>query len=393
MKVGILTSHAPYNFGANLQAYSSQKYFESKGYEVKDINYETGAKSSSAISKEQEEAHRYFSQQVLNVTRPVRTGEEIYDVIKEEGFDVVAIGSDAVWNKRDRKRLKVFYAKWLWGTELERRVRVIALSPAFMGRDYQDLNKEERESFKSGLLKFHSINTRDNWTRDVVNKEIIGANYIKDVNPDPVFLLDRLCNTEWDNKDCNLCSKGYYVLSLPQNYFQQLSWLKRKWLARLKKEINRRGYKMVELPIPDGYSGYEGFDYVVKYPIDPLQWFLWLKNAKGFIGLRFHAVVSCISAGTPFFSLDSYALLSRRQRILNLLGYHKKDREWAYKSTIRNIIEGSGLESYRNNGAQIYTINPRVLMERMENFPEEKLLAFRDEKIRLFEGNMLKALN
>ena len=150
---------------------------------------------------------------------------------------------------------------------------------------------------------------------------------------------------------------------------------------------------MVELPTPDGYSGYDGFDYVVKYPIDPLQWYLWIKNAKGFIGLRFHAVVSSISAGTPFFSLDSYALLNRWQRTLNLFGYHKKDREWGYKSKIKNIIEGSGLEAYRMNSAQIYTMNPRKIINMMERVTKEQILAFRDEKIRLFETNIKKALS
>ena len=217
---------------------------------------------------------------------------------------VIAVGSDAIWSKRNRKRLEVFYCKWLWGTDLEDKVRVIALSPAFMGNDYLDLTTEQRENFKAGLLKFHTVNTRDEWTRNVINRDIMGMDYIMETNPDPVFLLNKLCDAEWDKRDSNLDSKGYYIISLPNNYFRQLGWLKRKWLSALKREINQRGYKMVELPTPDGYSGYDGFDYVVKYPIDPLQWYLWIKNAKGFIGLRFHAVVSSISAGTPFFSLE-----------------------------------------------------------------------------------------
>lgn len=392
MKIGILTYHTPCNFGANLQAYASSNFFVRLGHTVKIINYIEELSYTESCPREQTEAHRCFSQEVLKVTRPVSSGEGVYEVLKEEKFDVIAIGSDAVWSKRNRKRLEVFYCKWLWGTDMENKVRVIALSPAFMGNDYHDLTDEERDNFKSGLLKFHSINTRDEWTRDVVNRDIIGGYYIKEINPDPVFLLDKLCDAVWDKRDSNFDAKGYYIISLPNNYFQQLGWLKRKWLSALKKEINRRGYKMVELPIPNGYCGYDGFDYVVKYPIDPLQWYLWIKNAKGFIGLRFHAVVSCLSAGTPFFSLDSYALLNWWQRALNLLGYHKKDREWGYKSKIKNLIEGSGLESYRMNGAQAYTMNPREIIEMMEKVPKEQILAFRDEKIRLFEANINNAL-
>lgn len=393
MKIGILTYHTPCNFGANLQAYCSSKYFESLGHTAKIINYTANEAATGKNLTEQEKAHRHFSQEVLHVTRPVSSGEEVYNVVKEEQFDVIAVGSDAIWSKRNRKRLEVFYCKWLWGTDLEDKVRVIALSPAFMGNDYHDLTDEERNNFKSGLLKFHSINTRDEWTRRVINRDIIGSDYIRETNPDPVFLLDKLYEAEWDKRDSNLDSKGYYIISLPNNYFRQLGWLKRKWLSALKREISQRGYKMVELPTPDGYSGYDGFDFVVKYPIDPLQWYLWIKNAKGFIGLRFHAVVSSISAGTPFFSLDSYALLNWWQRTLNLFGYHKKDREWGYKSKIKNIIEGSGLEAYRMNSTQVYTMNPRKIINMMERVTKEQILAFRDEKIRLFETNIKKALS
>lgn len=393
MKIGILTYHTPSNFGANLQAYCSSKYFESLGHTAKIINYTVNKTATDKNLTEQEKAHRHFSQEVLNVTRPVSSGEEVYDVVKEEQFDVIAVGSDAIWSKGNKIRLEVFYCKWLWGTDLEDKVRVIALSPAFMGNDYHDLTVEQRENFKLGLMKFHSINTRDEWTRTAINRDIIGSDYIKEINPDPVFLLNELCDVEWDKRDSNLDAKGYYIISLPNNYFQQLGWVKRKWLSALKREINQRGYKMVELPIPEGYSGFDGFDYVVKYPIDPLQWYLWIKNAKGFIGLRFHAVVSSISAGNPFYSLDAYPHLKWWQRTLNILGYHKKDREWGYTSKIRNVIEGSGLETYRMNGAQVYVMNPRKIINMMETVTKEQILAFRDGKIRLFETNINRALS
>ena len=39
MKIGILTYHSGYNFGANLQAFASSSYLKSLGHEVKIINY------------------------------------------------------------------------------------------------------------------------------------------------------------------------------------------------------------------------------------------------------------------------------------------------------------------------------------------------------------------
>lgn len=394
MKIGILTYHSPCNFGANLQAYASSKFFESLGYTVRVINYLPLENDNEGRNlTEQEIAHDNFSQHTLNVTRKVYSGEDVYNVVKEEQIDIVAIGSDAVWNKNNRKRLEVFYAKWLFNTELEKKVRVIALSPAFMGSDYRDLTMEERDSFKQGLLKFSAINTRDEWTKNVVNREIVGGEYIKTVNPDPVFLLDQFCDENWVHNESVIASKKYYAITLPKDYMKSMGIFKQRWLDRLKHEVNKRGYLLVELPTPEGYSGYEGFDYVVKYPIDPLQWFLWLKNAKAFVGLRFHAVVSCISSGTPFFSLDSYANLNRGQRVLNLLGYHNKDREWAYRSKIRNIIEGSGLEDYRVNGAQVNTISAKKVVRMLESFPLDKMEAYSNLMATRFKENMVNALN
>lgn len=393
MRIGILTYHNPCNFGANLQAYTSSRYFESLGHTVKVINLILdGGKPTPRCQESQNAAHHHFSQEVLKVTRPVSTGEEILQVVKEEQFDVIAIGADAVWNKKNRKRLEIFYAQWLWGTELEGKIRVIALSPAFMGNDYHDLTSTERESFRNALLKFHSINVRDTWTRDAVNRDIMGSDYIKTLNPDPVFLLHSFCDEEWQHDASQITSKQYYAVSLPKGFSQQLGSYKNQWLRKLKAEVNARGCKLVELPIPEGYSGLDGFDYIVKYPIDPLQWFLWLKNAKGFIGLRFHAVVSCISCGTPFYSFDSYSNLPKWQHYLNLLGYHKSDRSWAYKSKIRNLLEGSGLESYRRNGSQVFGLSPRKIVEKLESQSEAQILAFRDERIATFKSNMEAAL-
>ncbi|MCR4903432.1 MAG: polysaccharide pyruvyl transferase family protein [Butyrivibrio sp.] len=392
MKIGILTYHTPSNFGANLQAFASSKYFESIGHTAKIINFCLEGNGGEIVPAEQREAHRYFSQEILNVTRIVKTGEEILKVVEEEGFDVVAIGADAVWSKSNRKRLEVFHANWLWGSELEKKVRVIALSPAFMGADYHDLTPTQRQNFKNSLLKFHDINARDEWTRDAINREIIGCEYIKKINPDPVFLINSLCKKEWDKRDSQIESNKYYIVSLPKNDNMRFGFIKRLWLKRLKKELHNRGYKMVELPTPDGYSGFDDFDYIVKYPIDPMQWYLWLKNAKGFIGLRFHAIVSCFSAGTSFYSFDSYCYLPKWKRFLNLLGFHRNDHKWAYKSKIRNLLEGSGFESFRMNGAQYYTLNPIKIVEKIESVETGDIFAFRDCMIATFKSNMDQAL-
>lgn len=389
MKLGILTYHTPCNFGANLQAFASVSFFSSLGYDVKIINYiRPGDEIASYCNRVQVQGHWNFSQKKLPVTRPV-SADEIISVIEKENIDVIILGADAVWNKND---LDVYGLAWLWKSKLAQVVKVVCLSPAFMGRTYLDLPIEKREEFKKSLLKMSYVNTRDEWTKYIINKEIMGFDFISRINPDPVFLLDEFCKEKWENSNTFIQKKKYYVVSFPKNFNKKQRWIKKIWLNIFMRIVHKKGYKVVELPIPEGVSGFS-FDYSVPYPIDPLQWFLWLKNAKGFIGLRFHAIVSCISAGTPFFSLDVYGRQPLLIMCLNALGIHIFDRRTNINSKIRNLLEGSGFEKYRINGSKIHMISPFKVFGMLENQNLDELHSFKEKNVLKFYANMNEMLS
>lgn len=389
MKFGILTYHTPCNFGANLQSYTTVKFFTSLGYDVKVINYvRQGDIDANYCDNRQRTAHWYFSQSLLPVTKAVDSNH-LVSLIDEEGIDVIVLGADAIWNKNS---LEVFGMAWLWRSHLADRVKVVCLSPAFMGDTYLDLPINVRNEFRDSLLRMSYVNTRDEWTRNIVNNEIIGRDYIKVINPDPVFLLNNFCEQKWENGVSLIESKKYYIVSFPHNFIAQRCLLKKIWVKVFKYLVNRRGYKLVELPIPEGVSGLN-FDYTVPYPIDPLQWYLWLKNAKGFVGLRFHAVVSCISAGVPFFSLDIYGKSNRLARYLNAFGIHFFDRRINVSSKIRNLLEGSGLEKNRINGSKIHMVSPFKVFKMLENQNIDDLHIFKEQNVLKFRTNMKEMLS
>ncbi len=389
MKIGIFTYFNGCNFGENLQVFTSFKFFSSLGHDVWVVNYSKDGEPYPyhRYPEKQAIAHKSFAETRLKLTELV-SQDDLPKFIKDNHFDVVAFGADAVWNKRDRVDLAVYSAQWLNDVVWERPLRVIGLSPAFMGTTYSDLTEIEKDNFRKGILNFTYPNVRDEWTRDIVNKEIMGSDYIKTINPDPVFLLNELCPDKWDSIQSGIVSKNYYVMTLPNNCPALDGWLR-----RFRKEVNQRGYKLVELPLPDGESNCNEFDFKVPYPIDPLQWFLWLKNAKAFVGLRFHAVVSCISAGTPFYSLDVYGRIPRWLYYLNRLGFHKKDRVLNTQSKIRNLLEGSGLENFRMNGIYVNRLNPKSLIKKLESCDIRKIAEFRDKNVSKFKKNMDEALN
>lgn len=395
MKIGILTYHAPCNFGANLQAYCSYMFFESLGYEVKVINYlRSGDLNPTYCNSQQREAHFLFCKERLPLTEIVNESN-ILEVVVREQFDVIAIGADAVWNKGNRKDLEVFYAKWLWESPFSNKIKVICISPAFMGQSYSDLSLAEQQSFKDGLLHFTGINVRDEWTKQVINKEIIGDELIRVINPDPVFFLNDFCDDVWRN-DGKAEIKKYIVMSLPKDYAplrsNYIGLLKRLWFRRFKRIVNGNGYQLIELPMPEGRSGFV-FDYSVPYPIDPLQWFLWLKNAKGFIGLRFHAIVSCLSSETPFYSLDLYGRVPKICKTLNKLGIHKFDHRYNTSSKIRNLLDGSGLEVCRMNGPDIYLVPPMKIFKGIVTFNVSAARSFKEREVGKFKDNIFKEID
>lgn len=390
MKIGILTFHRPANFGANLQAYSSYKYLASLGHEVKVINYlrEVDLQYKNRVSQTQINAHIRFVENQLPVTREVYTVEELQSLAKEERFDLIAIGADAVW--RSPNDDCVFFAKWVFDCPELANVSVISMSAAHMGNGFMNISEQKRKSIKDCLDRFSFISTRDTWTRDMINRDIYnGENKVQTINPDPVFMLDSFNDAVWESQ--GLEAKGYYIMSLNANWNKGRNGSANlAWFKKFKAIVNAKGYKLVELPIPEGVSGMP-FDYTVPYPIDPLQWYLWLKNAKAYCGLRFHAIVSCISAGTPFFSIDSYGTCNYMTILLQKLGLYKLAARGDENSKIRNILKNSKFEEYRIDSF-INNVPAKRLFNMLERVNENGIRDLRDKFINEYANNMQQML-
>ena len=391
MKIGILTFHRPANFGANLQAYSSYRYFASIGHEVKIINYlrDVDLNYKNRVSQTQIDAHINFVESTLPITKEVYTVAELQAQVKEEKFDLIAIGADAVW--RSPEDDCIFFAKWLFDCPEIAKTPVISMSAAHMGNGFMNISDDKRQAIKDCLDKFAFISTRDTWTRDMINRDIYnGEEKINIINPDPVFMLDNLNKEVWDSQ--GLESKKYYIMSLNANWCRgKMGKNRLKWFNKFKAIVNRNGYKLVELPIPEGASGMP-FDHTIQFPIDPLQWYLWIKNAKAYCGLRFHAIVSSISAGTPFFSVDSYGTCTRITYLLQKLGLYKMAARGDENSKIRNLLKDSQFEEYRIDSF-IENIPAKRLFNMLEKVNENEIRDLRDKFIKEYVTNMQQMLH
>ena len=101
MKVGILTYHKVDNFGANLQALSTVSYFRNRGDEVYIIDWypqELDKYYIRSVSKEQREVHAQFVNKHLPLTEHCETSDDVRYIIEKYGFELIVIGSDAVFS-------------------------------------------------------------------------------------------------------------------------------------------------------------------------------------------------------------------------------------------------------------------------------------------------------
>lgn len=388
MKLGILTFHRPCNFGANLQAYTTVRYFQSLGHQVKVIDYIRKADRNYqfVVAPKQTEAHVAFLETKLPLTDQVSDEEGLQTVVRKESFDAILIGSDAVWRRPQDNN--IYFAQWLFDGPQISTIPVASISPSHMGNGFKSCSMEQIDNIRRCLEHYKYVAVRDSWTRDVINRDIFGGDsFIQNITPDPVFMLPELLNNEeWDNQ---VHSDYKYILATFDKDWAKSpkrGWLRRLWFYLFKKVVNNAGYKLIELPIPEGKSGLS-FDDCIEYPIDPIQWFLWIQNARGFIGIRFHAVVSCIACGTPFYSIDSYCDNSFKNSMLTMFGFRKIARANDQRSKISNLLLNTKFENYRT-GDCIEFENPKRVLRQILKCPKDDIQKLGDSFRARFKSNM-----
>jgi hypothetical protein len=380
LKIGILTYHGAYNFGANLQALANQRYLQALGHEVWIIDYrkELEIGDYDHVPKEQAQAHEAFLVRELHLTKRCMTRQDLQDCCREHRFDHVLVGSDAVWSIPSwwdfSEGLPVFFMDWLFEMDIAQETKVSSISVAHMGSGFGHLPQEIQDQLKAALNRFHVINVRDHWTRQAV-LDLIGPNKPVGISADPVFSLEP--PTSISRLD------GDYVLVTPSSDAFLVGWLE-----EFRALANARGIKVIELPIPDRISNMK-LDGVLGFPLDPLDWFSALTHARGFVGIRFHAIVSSIAGGVPFFSVDSYGSGTLITRILNRLKFHRLGCMFDTKSKIFQLLKGSKFSGNRVGGFRPLTgISPATMLDTLLGTKRQDVLDLRAAKLESYASGI-----
>lgn len=198
MKVGILTFHRSYNYGAFLQCYSLltrlKRDFPEDTFEVIDYTTENTSKTYQDqidkitdvdLKQKMMIRNRKFERVIstLDLSPERFEGSDISNVIDylNDRYDAVIVGSDAVWNWNTIGFPNIYFLKGYKGKKLSYAASMHML-------DFPNVTSEQKNYILEALHEFSYIGVRDSVTERFICD--LDNNLVVYHNCDPTALLD-----------------------------------------------------------------------------------------------------------------------------------------------------------------------------------------------------------
>lgn len=319
-KIGILTYHTGYNYGASLQAYALQTTIEKMGLDCEIINFETDRfiasremfsrnpkrikewiKIVSRIPyykslKKRQALFDEYTKNCLNITERYATEQEV--IIHAEDYDTIVCGSDQIWNLSQKDAPA---ANPIFFLNFEKKQRRVSYAASF-GKWVKEASQSE-DVFLKWLKQFDALSVR----------EKSGVEYIQSLGLpcelvlDPTLLLDA---KEYDE----ICRERL----VDEPYVLLFSWACTKEVVEAAKKIA----KELKLPliniVPPPRAMFKGVKR--KLDVGPCEFLSMVKHAEFVVTNSFHGTVFSVTFEKPFVSLASGEADPRMQSILTQLG-------------------------------------------------------------------------
>lgn len=320
-KIAVLTHFNVCNFGANMQAVSTSAYLRKNGWDPVFINWNQYQNSLfTNVPKVQQDAHRNFVYNSLEVSQDLSNEKEIIAYLNEHEIKNIIVGSDAVfclstWLDRfvlNRKGIhikkftpdKVFpNVFWLSELQSDRLFNIAMMSVSSQNAYYKLLSKKVKEGIKRCIQRYDYISVRDEWTQKMVYD--IGDRNVS-VTPDPMWAFE----TNYDDTEIEEdfltrmhIKKPYLLLGFQYAYPEK----SQKWLEKFVTMAHHAGFQCLPLPFAFGYMPFD-YDQQIEFPLSPMDWYRLIKYSKGYIGYNMHPIIVSMANNVPCFSIDNYGI-------------------------------------------------------------------------------------
>lgn len=331
MKIGILTFHRSINNGAYMQAYAlSQQIRKRFGDIVEIIDFELETKYNSykknnlnkfliyggKYNKKYEKFQQDLNLLPLSPESLITNNyEEVRNYIQNR-YDVVIVGSDAVWNYTKNLGLKNPF--WLFGKDLDC-VKMSYAASAY-GLNVRNIPQSDKEYIADCLSSFSYIGVRDNETKNFIQS--FNPDLKINMNCDPTVLLDKPSKADAEpilkKHGINIDKKIIGVMLSNSDYFPKIQ----KMMGRKEYEfvdVHRRNYSKNKYHFSTNKSLFD---------LSPYEWHQVYSHFYMSFTNFFHGTLLALKSDVPTFSFDNtnfgYDYLSKIKQLLtdlDLLDY------------------------------------------------------------------------
>lgn len=300
MKIGILTFHCAYNFGAVLQCYALYEYIKYLGYECYVINYcpsylatkKAKYKFKNIISRhpliniqkqiiiskyrKSFEKYKKFEREYMQLTKPIFDSHKLVEITNT--LDYIILGSDQIWNKNYNGNDSTWYGDFYGANQSK------IITYAASAGNIQNLSIELNQ-IKETLGKLKYVSVREEELKDLL------TNYITvDCVLDPSLLIPPFI---WE--------KFYNLLPTPKRkYIVTYRAREDENVFRIAKELAEQ----LDAEIVTTNFGKNDFNSPYKHKIlSPSEFVSLIKHAECVVTTSFHGTAFSIIAQTPFYTL------------------------------------------------------------------------------------------
>lgn len=298
-KIGILTHHYIYNYGAFLQGYALQEavkklYPNDEVYMINFVNKKHAIKNTlgwfrynpnkdsikSYIQKiKLPRIFKKAQKKYYNLTKKIKNTDDLNNL----NLDVIIVGSDEVWHYEDIARHPIKF-----GYEVKV-PKLIAYAPS---TGSSNVKEGIPEYVKEGMKNFTGLSARDDNAEELI-KNVLGKECTRVLDPTLLYEFPEYSSKFVDYIKSHKYILMYYCDNLPDSIKNEIV-----------KYANENGYKIF------GAGEYKKWFTETFVNINPFEWVEMFRNAQIVFTGTFHGAVFSIKSRKNF-----YCYLSNPSRI------------------------------------------------------------------------------
>lgn len=321
MKIGILTYHRAFNYGAFLQAYALKSFLTDKGFEVSFIDYwpldhermydlwdetvsiKSFLRNLLLAGKRKARYRRFIKVQQLCLGIGKEPAYRSSAQLKEVEYDAVIYGSDQIWWK---SRIGDGFDPVYWGQYISGAIKKISYA-ASMG--IINLQENDFSKIRNYLTAFTHISVRETQLQELIQP--LTDKTVRTVL-DPTLLVtpsfwESICNKK------NPPVRTKYIL-----FYRMMSDDRADAFAQ---ELGRK-HNLPVIRIKGSIDSYKTDS--INTQTDPIVFLTLIRNAQYVVSTSFHGVALSVQFRKEFYALGMKNNSDRVSSLLSQLGLEQR---------------------------------------------------------------------